>query len=114
MKLSIVSDRYRPDVLALEEPAHSRKGDAVREWLAWAEEHAAERSLRHGRAVPRQEEPGRPGRGSRTSLSPSLRHTCRRHVGGGQSEARALPKFVAVERGLRALEHLERLDRSAA
>ena len=45
-KLSRVIDRYRPDVLVLEDPAGSLKGKVVKKWLAWAEEYAHERKLK--------------------------------------------------------------------
>ena len=41
-KLSRVIDRYRPDVLVIEDPAESFKGSKVKDWLAWAEEFAKE------------------------------------------------------------------------
>ena len=41
-KLSKVIDRYRPDVLVIEDPAESPKGNKVKDWLAWAEEYAKE------------------------------------------------------------------------
>lgn len=41
-KLSRVIDRYRPDVLVIEDPAESPKGNKVKDWLIWAEEFAKE------------------------------------------------------------------------
>lgn len=45
-KLSGLIDRYRPDVLVIEDPAGSRKGKTVQGWLAWAEEYAHERKIK--------------------------------------------------------------------
>lgn len=39
-------ERYRPDVLVVEDAACSRKGRRVRDCLAWAEEWAAEHGVR--------------------------------------------------------------------
>lgn len=44
-RLGRLVDRYRPDILILEEPAGSRRGKRAREWLVWAEDLASERDL---------------------------------------------------------------------
>ena len=44
-KLSELMHRYRPDVLALEEPAGSSKGPRIVEALAWAEQLFADHEL---------------------------------------------------------------------
>lgn len=38
--------RYRPDVLVLEDPAGSRKGQRARDWLVWGEQYAHDHELR--------------------------------------------------------------------
>lgn len=43
--LEQIAVRYRPDLLVLEEPSGSFRRERVREWLAWAEEWAAEKGL---------------------------------------------------------------------
>ena len=45
-KLGGVIDRYRVDVLVLEDPAGSRKGKTVKGWLSWAEEYAHKRKIK--------------------------------------------------------------------
>ncbi len=45
-KLEALVGRYRPDALVVEEPAGSGRDRRGREWLAWAEEYAADHSLR--------------------------------------------------------------------
>src|SRR5690606_21024759 len=44
-KLGRLIDRYRPDVIVLEEPAGSRKGARARERIVWAEQYAADEGL---------------------------------------------------------------------
>ena len=44
-KLGQVIDTYRPDVLVVEEPAESLKGEKVKDWLTWAEEYAHKRKI---------------------------------------------------------------------
>ena len=44
-KLGRVIDRYRPDLIALEEPAGSRRQERVRDRLVWAEQYAADRGV---------------------------------------------------------------------
>ena len=41
-KLGRIIDRYRADVLVIEDPAGSLKGEVVKIWLSWAEEYANE------------------------------------------------------------------------
>ena len=44
-KLGGVLERYRADVLVLEEPAGCGRGARAVDWLSWAEEYAVERGL---------------------------------------------------------------------
>ena len=44
-KLEREAERYRPDVLVIEDPGLSRKGERTRSHLAWAEEWGSEHGL---------------------------------------------------------------------
>lgn len=54
-KLGAVIDRYRPNVLVVEDPAESLKGKKVKDWLAWAEEYATQECKIECVAVSREE-----------------------------------------------------------
>lgn len=106
-KLSQVIDRYRPDVLVLEEPAGSRKGSRAKEHMAWAEQLAVERVLRVV-AIPRCAVT-KDDRATETArLFPELAPKLPPRRKRWESESRGIAQFVAVDRGLEALKHLER------
>lgn len=44
-KFGALIDRYRPDIVVIEDPAGSRKSRHVKEWLVWAEEYAHQRRV---------------------------------------------------------------------
>ena len=112
-KLTATVDRYRPDVLALEEPAGSKKGRVVRDHLAWAEQFAVDRSLRVV-ALPCREGNKDRRAAEMARLFPELAPHLPKPRKLWQSEARGTAKFIAAERGLEALKHLERRDLSTS
>ena len=106
-----VIDRYRPDVLVLEEPAGSRKRKEAKRWLAWSEQLADERSLRSlalpalGRSKDQIAE-------ELASLFPELAPRLPKPRKPWNGEVRGIAKFVALERGLRASTQLEAEQRA--
>ena len=106
-----VIDRYRPDVLVLEEPAHSRKRQEARSWLAWSEQLAFDRGLRSVPLPPlarSKDEVAEEMARLFPELEPHLPKPRKRWNG----EARGIAKFVALERALRAIAYLEREERA--
>lgn len=104
-KLSPVIDRYRPDVLALEEPALSWKGDLVKERLSWAEQFAVDRDQRVV-ALPRAMGSKDTRAAEVARLFPELSSYLPKPRRRWHGEARAIPVFVAVERGVEAISRL--------
>ena len=118
-KLGKVIDTYRPDVLVVEDPAESLKGDKVKDWLAWAEEYAHKRKIKSV-AVSREmfqaltasygsskrERAKRLGR-----LFPELEKLVPPRRKTWKSEKRRMGIFVALERAL--LVARRRQDRAA-
>ena len=106
-KLEAILDRYRPDLVAVEEPAFSGKGGASKERMVWAEQFAADRDFRVvvlRRSLPKREDQAMGVARLFPELAPHL--PARRSP--WESEGRSLPKFVAIERALQAIEHFER------
>jgi hypothetical protein len=110
-KLGKVIDRYRPDVVVLEEPAGSRRGEKVRERLVWVEQYACDIGLSCrsvGRGVLLSYAPGAERRKHELAVTvarqfPELAGRLPRPRKPWQSEARAMATFVAVARACVAL-----------
>ncbi len=100
--------RYRPDVIVVEDAAHTRKGARVQEHLVWVEQWASDnghpwRSV--GRAALRSWNahlgPNKDTRANALAkLFPELRTLVPRPRKIWQAEAKRLSIFVAIERGL--------------
>ena len=115
-KLERLIERYRPDLLVLEEPAGSRRGGRAKEWLAWAEELAAKREVRSV-AVSRDQ------LGARYAALGASKHEIATGIAlqfpelapylpkprrPWQSEPASLGVFIAVARGLSVLRRGDR------
>lgn len=118
-KLGRVIDRYRPDLVAMEEPAGSRKGQRAKDRLVWAEQYTVDRGIRcriliNERLVEYEpsgsDEPGK--------------EVCKQHLAEivarqfselerrlpkprktWQSEARSMAVFIAIARACVAVAH---------
>lgn len=108
--------RYRPDVLVLEEVAGSRKGQRVREHLAWIEQWATDQDLTWS-AIPKPEfdtwaehlgETKEAKAGMIARLFPELHELVPPPRKTWQAQAERLNLFVALARGLCYYEMSER------
>lgn len=106
-------ERYRPDVLVIEDAALSRKGKRVRDRLAWAEEWATEAGV-ECRAIPteafrayvRTYGPTKSDLASAVArLFPELGARVPRRSRIWESEPKRLGVFVAIARALWYFEH---------
>lgn len=111
-RLGKVIERYRPDVLVLEDPAGSRKASRSRERLAWAEELAHKRGI-CCRPIPREAFVRVTRNYGPTKhdlaigiarLFPELEPHLPRPRKPWESESRAVAVFVAVARGCEAIQ----------
>lgn len=111
-KLGRVVDRYRPDLMALEEPAGSRRQERVRERLVWAEQYGVDHGVRC-RAItqekllaylPAQEKPGVHNSCKQLLAEtvarafPEMARSLPRPRRTWESEARSMAVFVAIAR----------------
>jgi hypothetical protein len=112
-RLSREVERYRPDALVVEDPALSRKGQRVRDRLAWAEEWANEAGIACC-AVPAESfrdyalSFGATKSGLAASVArlfPELASQVPKPKEIWQSEPKRLGVFVAVARALWFYEH---------
>lgn len=108
-RLSKLVERYRPDVLVVEDAGGSRKGERVRECLVWAEQWAVDHDLRV-RPVEREaflRYLQRISVGTKyevaqslTALFPELSSLLPKKRRAWESESKRLSLFVAIARGL--------------
>ncbi len=100
-KLKVLLDHYRPDLVALEDPACSRKRTEVCARLAWTEQFVRDRGL-EALALFRSRTEKYDQALAVTRLFPELSRKLPARPRLWESEPRAFATFVAVYRGLEA------------
>lgn len=115
-RIARLVERYRVDVLVLEEPASSRRGRRGREWLVWAEQYAVDHGLK---AIPMEADEllqhFAPATTSKHAIAvatamlfPELTAKLPKAPKPWEGEPLVLGVFIAVARAWAALTDLER------